>query len=129
MYVRLARFAAVDPAAFGDQVELMRRQVGAVRAATGRSMDDPDEQTMAEFDAVPSGLRETVRRLSVLVDDDEATAVVLVFCTSEDAARDADAALGRLPLPEGVGTRTDVEIYRVALDEDMSLSLATGDFS
>lgn len=129
MYVRMARFASVDPSGFRRQVELMRRQVSAVQAATGRSMDEPDEETMAEFDALPPGLPGTVRRLTALVNADERTAVVIAYCESEEGARTADAVLDQLPLPAGVGSRTGVEIYRVALDEDMNVSLATGDFS
>ena len=128
MFVRMARFESVDPEAFRGQVDDIRRHVTAAQAAAGRSMRELDEAAVEDLAGLPMPLRLSVRRLVALVDGEAGTAIIAVFCESEEDLRSVDVALGRFPLPRGVGVRTGVETYRVALDEDLSPSFASGEF-
>ena len=74
-------------------------------------------------DDAPAGaqtLMETVVRWVELVDRSTGSSVGIAFCESEDDAGRADAALEAMSPPGGVGKRTSVGIYEVALDQSFT---------
>jgi hypothetical protein len=110
MYVRIARFEGIDPDQIDAQVADMKRQLEGMRS--GDLPPDAPEHLQA--------LRETVRRVTQLVDRESGTALAVVFCETEEDVRRADSALDEMSPGEGEGRRTGVEIFEVALDEAMA---------
>ena len=107
MYARVAHFEGGDPATMDAELEDMKRQMEAARG--GQMPDDAPAETQT--------LMETVVRWVELIDRSTGASVGIAFCASEDDARRADAALDAMSPPGGVGRRTSVAIYEVALDE------------
>jgi hypothetical protein len=105
MYVRIARF---DGGVGGDiqaEIDLMRSEFDKVRRG---------EQS----DYLPIGLVDATDRVEVLADRASGSVVVLVYCRSEEQAREADRILsGMSPSNAGWGQRTSAGVFEVALDE------------
>ena len=87
------------------------------------------------WDEFAAGVRETVRnggrgtpletaldgvkRVMLLVDRESNRGANLIICDTEDDLRRADAALNEMTPVSGRGARTSVEMYEVALDEEV----------
>jgi hypothetical protein len=104
MYARIARFEGLDASRMDEQVAEMKQQIDA-----GDLPADAPEQVRT--------LMETVTRVVQLGDRENARALGIVFCATEEDMRRADAALNEMSPGEGGGSRTSVEIYEVMLDE------------
>lgn len=107
MYARVAHFEGGDVASMDAELADMKRQMEAARAG----------QVPEGAPAEVGTLMETVVRWVELVDRSTGASVGIAFCETEDDARRADAALDAMSPPDGVGRRTSVGIYEVALDE------------
>ena len=105
MYVRIARF---DGGVSGDiqaEIDLMRREFEAVKRGE-------------LSDYLPSGLVNATDRVEVLSDRDGGSVIVLVYCRTEEQAREADRILSSMsPRNDGWGQRTSAGVYEVAIDE------------
>jgi hypothetical protein len=108
MYVRIARFADVDPSAAEAMAAAMKEQMEAMRRG------DTPEGIPQESAAA---LRDDVVRVLDLVDRGSGTGAGVVFTADEAAMRRVDAALDALSPGEGGGRRSSVEIYEVLVDE------------
>lgn len=109
MYVRIARFEGGDVARLDEQIAEMKSQIDGARSG-GLPADAP---------AALQTLAETATRFVELVDRKTGTAMGMTFCETEDDMRRADEALDSMSPDEGGGRRTSVEIYEVALDEQV----------
>jgi len=107
MYARVAHFEGGDPTTIDAELADMKRQMDAARSGELPEGAPPEAGV----------LMETVARWVELVDRATGASVGIAFCESEDDARRADAALDAMSPPDGVGRRTSVGIYEVALDE------------
>ena len=107
MYARIARFEGGDPGAVDEQIAEMRTQLEGVKAG----------EMPADAPAEVRTLTETVARFIQLVDRESATFVGITFCETEEQMRRADEALNRMSPDAGVGGRTAVDIFEVAIDQ------------
>ncbi len=98
MHVRIARFEGAE----GDWDE----RIEEVRKRMSGEVDSPMTQA-----------RDAVKRAMLLVDRENNRGAGVVFCETEEDLRRADAALNEMSPPPSAGTRTSVEIYEVAVDE------------
>jgi hypothetical protein len=102
MYVRIARFEGAGPD-WDQQVEEVRSRI------RGRGEGTP----MAEAGRA-------IKRVMMLVDREGGRGAGVIFCDSEEDLRRVDEAMNQMTPPAGAGTRTSVEMYEVALDEQPS---------
>lgn len=65
----------------------------------------------------PPGVKST--GLTVLVDPDGGRAMMIGLFASEDDLRDSEPVLEQMNAPEGVGSRTAVDVYEVAAEVRM----------
>lgn len=98
MYVRIARFENAE----GDWDERLEE----VRKRMSGEVDSPMAQA-----------RDAVKRAMMLVDRDNNRGVGVIFCETEEDLRRIDQAMNEMSPPPGAGTRTSVEVYEVAIDE------------
>ena len=98
MYVRIARFENAG----GDWDE----RVEEVRKRMSGEVDSPMGQ-----------VRDAVKRAMMLVDRENSRGAGVIFCETEDDLRRVDQAMNEMSPPPGAGTRTSVEVYEVAVDE------------
>jgi hypothetical protein len=110
MYARAAHFEGGDATTIDAELADMKRQMEAARG--GQLPDDAPAEARTSM--------ETVVRWVELVDRSTGSSVGIAFCESEAAARRVDAALDAMSPPEGVGKRTFVGVYEVALDESFT---------
>ena len=110
MYARVARFEGADPSRMDEQIAEMRSQIEGARSGT----------LPADAPAAVRTLTETVSRVVQLVDRRTGTALGMTFSETEDGMRRADEALNSMSPGDEAGSRTSVEFYEVALDEDFS---------
>ena len=105
MYVRIARFeggTADDIVAEADEV---RRDIVAVRRGE-------KGQYFAKE------LTDRVGRLEILVDREQGSVTILVYCDSQADAREVERIMdGMSPQRQGWGKRVSSEVYEVVLDE------------
>lgn len=99
MYVRIARFEN----AAGDVDERIKE----VRKRMSGEVDSPMTQA-----------RDAVKRAMMLIDRENNRGMGVVFCETEDDLRRVDDAMNQMSPPPGAGTRTAVEVYEVAVDEE-----------
>ena len=105
MYVRIARFDGGVSDDIQAEITLMRREFEAVKRG---------EQS----DYLPIGLVSATDRVEVLSDRDGGSVMVLVYCRTEEEAREADRILSSMsPRNAGWGERTSAGVYEVTLDE------------
>jgi hypothetical protein len=109
MYVRVARFEGAEAAALDKQIEGIRRDMaeGRERMASGEAQGEA-----AEAMAV-------VKRVLVAVDREAGRTASLTFADTEEDMRKVDAWLNTMSPDPGAGQRTSVEIYEVAIDEQV----------
>lgn len=98
MYVRIARFENAS----GDWDE----RIEEVRKRMSGEVDSPMAQA-----------RDAVKRAMMLVDRENNRGAGVIFCETEDDLRRVDQAMNEMSPPPGAGTRTSVEVYEVAVDE------------
>lgn len=98
MFVRIARFEN----ATGDWDE----RIEEVRKRMSGEVDSPMSQA-----------RDAVRRAMLLVDRANSRGAGVIFCETEDDLRRVDQAMNEMSPPPSAGTRTSVEVYEVAVDE------------
>ena len=98
MYVRIARFEGAE----GDWDE----RIEEVRKRMSGEVDSPMAQA-----------RDAVKRAMLLVDRENNRGAGVVFCEDEEDLRRVDQAMNEMSPPPNAGTRTSVEIYEVAVDE------------
>jgi hypothetical protein len=98
MYVRIARFenAAGD---WDERVEEVRKRMSG------------------EVDSPMAQARDAVKRAMMLVDRENNRGAGIIFCETEDDLRRVEQAMNEMSPPPGAGTRTSVEVYEVAVDE------------
>ena len=98
MYVRMARFEGGDPAKADETVARVKQMIQGDR---------------------PAGL-EGARRFLMLVDRESGRGLGVTFFDDEEAMRRGDEALNAMAGPDaGGGQRAAVELYEVAIDEQM----------
>lgn len=102
MYARIARFEGAE----GDWDE----RIAEVR----RRMESSGEGTPM------AGAAGAVKRAMMLVDRDGGRGASLIFCETEDDLRRVDEAMNQMSPPPGGGTRSSVEVYEVAVDQQPS---------
>ncbi len=96
MYVRIARFEGGDPAETDRAVARVRNQLRSER---------------------PPGL-DGAKRMLMLVDKQNGRGLGAMFFDTEDDMRRGDEALNAMN-PEGSARRTSVEMYEVAIDDQL----------
>jgi len=102
MYVRIARFENAE-GNWDERIEEI-----------GKRMRNPGEGSpMAEA-------RGGVKRAMMLVDRENGRGAGLIFCETEEDLRRVDEAMNQMNPPAGGGTRSSVEMYEVAVDEQPS---------
>lgn len=105
MYVRIARFENAE-GNWEERIEEIRNRMhGGGQGGEGSAME---------------GARRTVKRAMMLVDRENGRGAGLIFCDSEEDLRRVDEAMNQMSPPPGGGTRSSVEMYEVALDEQPS---------
>ena len=102
MYVRIARFENAE-GNWDERIEAIR----------SRMRDPGEDSPMAEA-------RGAVKRAMMLVDRENGRGAGLIFCESEEDIRRVDEAMNQMNPPSGGGTRSSVEMYEVAVDEQPS---------
>jgi hypothetical protein len=102
MYVRIARFENAE-GNWDERIEAIR----------SRMRDRGEDSPMAEA-------RGAVKRAMMLVDRENGRGAGLIFCESEEDLRRVDEAMNQMNPPSGGGTRSSVEMYEVAVDEQPS---------
>jgi hypothetical protein len=105
MYVRMARFeggTADDIVAEADEV---RRDIVAIgRGEKGQYF--------------AKELTDRVGRMEILVDREQGSVTILVYCDSQDAAREVERIMdGMSPRHGGWGKRVSSDVFEVVLDE------------
>lgn len=99
MYVRIARFEGVQDN-WDERIEEIRNRIRS--GGKGTPME---------------GVRDAVKRSLMLIDRENGRGASVIFCdTAEDTDR-VDQAMSQMSPPSGGGSRSSVEIYEVALDE------------
>ncbi|MBW3609151.1 MAG: hypothetical protein KY463_12505 [Actinobacteria bacterium] len=71
-----------------------------------------------EVDSPMAQARDAVKRAMMLVDRENNRGMGVIFCETEDDLRRVDDAMNQMSPPPGAGTRTAVEVYEVAVDEE-----------
>jgi hypothetical protein len=99
MYVRIARFEGAQDNWDERIAEIRKRMTGG---SDGTSMD---------------AARGAVKRAMMLVDRDGGRGAGLIFCDTAEDIRRVDEAMNQMSPPPGGGSRSSVEIYEVAVDE------------
>ncbi len=102
MYVRIARFENAE-GNWDERIEEIRNR-----------MRNPGE------DSPMAAARGAVKRGMMLVDRENGRGAGLIFCETEEDLRRVDAAMNQMSPPDGGGTRSSVEMYEVAVDEQPS---------
>jgi hypothetical protein len=98
VYVRIARFEGGDAAGADATIARIREQM--------------------ESDSPPPGL-EGATRVLILFDKEKGLGLGMTFFDSQEDMRRGDEALNAMS-PEGSARRTSVEMYEVALDQQIS---------
>jgi hypothetical protein len=101
MYVRIARFEGAG-GDWDQRIEEVRKRM---RGDEPSPMDDA---------------RDAVRRAMMLVDRENGRGASVIFCDSADDVQRIDEGMNKMSPPPGGGTRSSVEIYEVAVDEQPS---------
>ncbi len=96
MYVRIARFEGGDLAEGDQAVARVREQMQGER---------------------PPGL-EGAKRILMLIDRENGRGAGMTFFDTEEDMRRGDEALNAMT-PQGSGRRTSVEMYEVAIDQQL----------
>ena len=65
-------------------------------------------------------LRRTIGKVLLLADRDKGTTAMLVFAGTEDEVRRVDELYDRMNPSEGGGRRQSVDVYEVAIDEEIA---------
>jgi hypothetical protein len=99
MYVRIARFEGAE-GNWDERIEEVRNRM------RGTSDAGPMEEA-----------RGAVKRAMMLVDRENGRGASVIFCETEDDLRRVEAGMNQMNPPPGGGTRTSVEVYEVAVDE------------
>jgi hypothetical protein len=109
MHVRIARFEGGEATSIDKQIEAIRGQMaeGRERMASG---DVPDD--MAEVMAA-------LRRAVIAADRAGGRMVSLTFADTEEGMQKVDAWLNSMSPDPGGGQRASVEIYEIAIDEEV----------
>ena len=107
MYVRIARFEGAQE--IDRQLDEIRKQMGEgrERLASGSAQGEEAE-----------GMR-AIKRTIVAVDREGGRTAALMFADSEEDIRKIDAWMNSMSPGGGGGQRTSVDIYEVAIDEQM----------
>jgi hypothetical protein len=102
MYVRIAKFENAEDN-WDERIEEIRGRMQS------RGEGTPMEAASA-----------AVKRGMMLVDRKNGRGAGVIFCESEDDLRRIDEAMNQMDVPAGGGSRASVEMYEVAIDEDLS---------
>lgn len=98
MYVRIARFENAE-GNWDERLEEVRKRISG------------------ELDSPLAQARDAVKRAMMLVDRENNRGAGVIFCETEEDLRRVDQAMNEMSPPPGAGTRTSVEVYEVAVDE------------
>jgi hypothetical protein len=109
MYVRIARFEGGEAEGLDKQLEGIRGQIaaGRERMASGEAQGEEAE-----------GMR-AIKRTIVAVDREAGRTANVIFADTEAEIRKVDALMNSMSPGAGGGQRTSVEIYEVAIDEQV----------
>ena len=99
MYVRIAKFEGVG-GDWDERIETVRKRM------TGGDEASPMDE-----------VRGAVKRGMMLVDRDNGRGASVIFCETREDIDRVDAAMNQMTPPAGGGTRSAVEVYEVAVDE------------
>ena len=98
MYVRIARFEGAGEG-WDERIEEVRKRMSG-------EVDSPLAQAL-----------DAVKRAMMLVDRENSRGAAVIFCETEEDLRRVDQAMNEMSPPSSAGTRTSVELYEVAVDE------------
>ena len=99
MWVRIARFEGAEDN-WDERIEEVGRRMRG---------EDPN-MPMARAQGL-------VKRGMMLVDRENGRGAGLIFCETEQDLRKLDEMMGEMNPPPGGGTRSSVEMYEIAVDE------------
>jgi hypothetical protein len=106
MYVRIAQFTGGDPATFDAEVQGIRAEIESVRGG-------------GEPQAVPREFVDAVRRVLFLINRETGDSATVVFTDNEQDIQTVDRIMNAMsPQLADMGSRTQVGIYEVGLDEE-----------
>jgi hypothetical protein len=103
MYVRIAKFEGAD-GNWDERIEEVRKRIRG------------NSEAGAPMEAARGG----VKRAMMLVDRANGRGASIIFCDSEEDVRRVDAGMNQMSPSAGGGSRTSVEVYEVAVDEQPS---------
>jgi hypothetical protein len=95
MYARVVRFTDID-------IDRINRVAGEIEGGGG---EGPGPETKA-------------KRVAVMADESQGTAVVLLYFETEEDMRGSDASLDEMDPSDTPGTRTSVDLCEVKVDAD-----------
>jgi hypothetical protein len=112
MYVRMARFEGGSLHDVMAETDLIRKGVEAVKR--GESGD-----------YMPDDLARVTSRIEMMVNRENASVAVLVYCETIQQAAEADRILsGMSPRSGDMGRRVSADVYEVAVDEPIGMERA-----
>jgi hypothetical protein len=116
MYARVARFEGSDPTTLKQELSDMRAQME--RGLSDEVIDQIASQVEGQFarDDI-ARLLESIRRTMVLVDSENGSSAMVLFCDTEEDARGVDRLFDAMSPGEGGGERQSVDVYEVAIDK------------
>jgi hypothetical protein len=100
MYVRIARFEGAG-GDWDERIEEVRKRIRGTSDA-GSPME---------------AARGGVKRAMMLVDRENGRGASVIFCETEDDLRRVDEGMNQMAPAPGGGSRSSVEMYEVAVDE------------
>lgn len=109
MHVRIARFEGGETEALDKQIEGIKQQI-----AEGRQRMTSGDVQGEEAEGMGA-----IKRTIVAVDREGGRMAALAFADSEADIQKVDAWLNSLSPDTGGGQRTSVDIYEVAIDEQV----------
>jgi hypothetical protein len=101
LFVRIARFEGAE-GNWDERIEEIKNRI--------RGGDDGSPIAAA---------RASVKRTMMLVDRENGRGAGVIFCETEEDLRRVNDAMNQMSPPPGGGKRSSVEVYEVALDEQL----------
>ena len=119
MYARVTRFEGSKPETMKQELDDMRSQMQG--GLTDESIDQMAEQVKGQFERDEvARLLGAIKRTIVLADAERGSSAMVLFCESEEDARDVDRLFDAMSPGEGGGRRQSADIYAVAIDQTFS---------
>jgi hypothetical protein len=112
MYARIARFEGGTVGDIIGEADEARADLDAVKRGKGNMY-------------FPKELTDRVSRMEMLVDRQQSSVAIILYCESEANVREVDRIMdGMSPQREGWGRRVSSDVYEVVLDEALGVRRA-----